>query len=121
MGYALFADAVLALHLGFIVFVVLGGLLALRRPVTAVLHLPALLWGAWIELTGGVCPLTPLENELRRAAGGAGYEGSFIEHYIVPMIYPPGLTPRHQIVLGLLLLAGNAVIYVLMVRRMRRS
>ena len=77
----------------------------LRRPIWAALHLPAVAWGAFTEFTGTVCPLTPLENSFRRAAGAAGYEGGFIEHYIVPLIYPAGLTPRVQVVLGLVVLA----------------
>ena len=117
MTSALLADAVLVVHLGFILFAVLGGLLALRWPRAAWLHLPALAWGAWIELTGGICPLTPLENRLRAAAGRAGYEGGFVEHYLVPIVYPPGLRPGHQLVLAVLLLATNAAIYAWVWRR----
>lgn len=113
------ADAVLALHLGFIVFVVLGGALALRWPRVAWLHLPAAVWGAWIEFTGGVCPLTPLENRLRRAGGEAGYTGGFIDQYLVPILYPPGLTRTHQIVLGVGVLVLNVVVYALVLRRWR--
>ena len=114
------ADGVLVLHLGFLVFVVLGGLLVLRWPGVAWLHLPAVVWGAWVELTGGVCPLTPLENRLRRAGGGLGYQGGFIDQYLVPVLYPPGLTRTHQIVLGCALLVLNAVAYAAVLRRGRR-
>jgi hypothetical protein len=105
------ADLVLVIHLGFIAFAVLGALLVLRWRWTALLHLPALAWAAWIELTSGVCPLTPLENALRRSAGESGYAGSFIAHYLVPLIYPPGLTPRAQLWLAVCLIAVNLVLY----------
>ena len=115
------ADSVLVAHLAFIVFVLAGGLLVLRRPIWAALHLPAVAWGAFAELTGTLCPLTPLENSLRRAAGAAGYEGGFIEHYMLPLIYPAGLTPRVQIVLGLVVLLVNVPIYALAWRRWKRE
>lgn len=105
------ADAVVLLHLAFVAFVAFGGLLVLRFPRLALLHVPALLWGIWIEVTGGVCPLTPLENELRRRAGEAGYESGFIEHYVYPLVYPPGLTRGAQLWLAGLLLAFNVAIY----------
>ena len=115
------ADALLIVHLAFIVFVLAGGLLVLRRAIWAALHLPAAAWGALAELTGTICPLTPLENGLRRMAGDAGYEGGFIEHYILPVIYPAGLTPRVQIVLGLVVLAINVPVYVLAWQHWRRE
>ena len=117
MSSALMADAVVVLHLLFLLFVVLGGVAAFRWPRVAWLHLPAAAWGAWIEFTGGICPLTPLENQLRRAAGQAGYAGGFIDHYLVPILYPPGLTRAHQIVLGVGVLALNLTLYALLVRR----
>lgn len=120
MPYALLADMVLAGHLAFILFVVFGGLLVLRWPRAAWLHLPALVWGSWIELTGGICPLTPLENRLRRAAGGPGYEATFIEHYIVPLIYPPGLTHGTQLLLGVALIVWSAGVYGWAIHRWRR-
>jgi hypothetical protein len=107
------ADAIVALHLAFIAFVVAGGLLALRRRAWALLHIPAALWGAWTEFTGTVCPLTPWENALRRAAGEAGYSGGFVEHYLIPMIYPEALTPRLQVALGMVVVAVNAAVYAL--------
>ena len=105
------ADAVLVAHLAFIAFVLAGGLLVLYRPIWAALHLPAAAWGVFAELTGTLWPLTPLDNSLRRSAGAAGYDGGFIEHYLLPLIYPAGLTPRVQIVLGLVVLLVNVPVY----------
>jgi hypothetical protein len=115
------ADGVLVAHFAFIVFVLAGGLLVLRRPAWAAGHLPAVAWSAFAELTATVCPLTPLENSLRRAAGASGYQGSFIEHYILPLIYPAGLTPRAQVVLGLVVLLVNVPVYALAWRRWNRE
>ena len=117
MIYRLLADAVLLLHLAFIIFVVAGGLLLHRCPRLAWLHLPAVLWGVGIELSGYICPLTPLENRLRRLGGEAGYAGGFVEHYLVPVIYPIGLTREWQIVLGLGVAALNLAAYVRWWRR----
>lgn len=111
MPAALAADAVLVLHLAFILFAALGALLVAWRGRWAWLHLPALAWAVWIEATHGICPLTPLENSLRRAAGEAGYAGGFIDHYLMPLIYPPGLTPRHQVWIALSLVAVNLLLY----------
>lgn len=111
MTYHLLADAVLVLHLAFIVFAVAGGLLLWRWPRVVWLHVPAVLWGVGIELSGGMCPLTPLENRLRQLAGEAGYAGGFIEHYLLPLIYPPGLTPTWQWVLGGGLAVFNVLVY----------
>lgn len=112
MLYRALADAVLVAHLAFIVFVVLGGLLVRWRRGLAFLHVPCAVYGAAIELWGWICPLTPLENRLRALGGERGYEGGFIEHYLVPIVYPHALTPRAQIVLGVLVVAGNVAIYV---------
>lgn len=120
MIYRLLADVLLVLHLAFVIFVVAGGALVWRRPWLAGLHLPAVAWGAWIEFSAGICPLTPLENRLRQAGGEAGYTGGFIEHYLLPLIYPAGLTPRLQLVLGGLVLAVNLVAYALAWRALRR-
>lgn len=119
MLYNLLADLVLLLHLAFIVFVVLGGLLVARWPRLVWLHLPAVVWGALIEYIGWVCPLTPLENRLRRAGGAEGYEEGFIEHYLAPVIYPPGLTPEVGAILGSLVILINAAIYGWLWRRRR--
>lgn len=121
MGYSLLADAVVLVHGLFVLFVVLGGLAVLRWRRLAWLHVPAAVWGALIELTGGTCPLTHLEVWLRRRAGGAGYEGGFIDHYILPLIYPAGLTRRGQIVLGLLVVALNLAVYGFILLRRGRG
>lgn len=120
MAYRLAADAVLLAHAAFVVFVVLGGLLAWRWRRAAVLHLPAAAWGAWIEFSGGICPLTPLENRLRHAAGQAGYEGGFVEHYLLALIYPEGLTREVQIALGVAVIVINAAVYGVLLRRALR-
>jgi hypothetical protein len=108
---ALAADMVLVVHLAFILFAAFGALLVVWRPWLAALHLPALAWGVWIELAHGICPLTPLENSLRRVAGEAGYSGGFIDHYLVPLIYPAGLTPAHQNWIAFGLVAVNVLLY----------
>lgn len=121
MIYRVLADALVALHLGFVLFVVLGGLLAVRWPRAAILHLPAAAWGAYISLTHGVCPLTPLENRMRRLGGEAGYDGSFIEHYIVPVLYPEQLTPTLQIFLGTAVIVVNVGVYAWAFMRWRKA
>jgi Protein of Unknown function (DUF2784) len=121
MNYRLLADLVLILHAGFVAFVVLGAVLALRWPRIAWLHVPVVLWGAGIEFLGGICPLTPLENHWRRLAGELGYPGGFVEHYLLSALYPDGLTRRVQLVLGALVLLVNVTIYVSVIRRGRRS
>jgi len=113
----LLADLVVLLHTCFVIFVVLGGLLALRWPRAAWLHLPAALWGAGIEFAAGICPLTPLENHLRRLGGEAGYTGGFVEHYVLPALYPDGLTREVQLVLGTFVVALNVVVYMVVWRR----
>lgn len=120
MIYRLLADAVVAFHLGFVLFVVLGGLFALRWPRAAWLHLPAAVWGAGIELLGGICPLTPLENHFRRLGGEAGYPGGFVEHYLLPVLYPDGLTRDVQYVLAAFVILFNIVVYSIVLRRRRR-
>lgn len=105
------ADLVVIVHLGFIAFVGVGALLCLRRKWVAWLHLPAVIWGAAIEFRHGVCPLTPLEQRLRVAAGDAGYAGSFIDHYLLPVIYPSRLDASCQYALGVLVIVVNLAIY----------
>ncbi len=117
MLYRALADLVLVVHLGFIVFAVAGGLLALKWRWVPCVHLPAVAWGLYVELSGSVCPLTPLENSFRRAAGESGYSGGFLEHYAVPIIYPPGLTPTLQFVLAGVLALANVIAYGLVIRR----
>lgn len=121
MLYRLLADAVVAVHGLFIMFVVLGGFLAWRWRWVAWLHVPAAVWGVVIDYRGWVCPLTPLENHFRAKAGLAGYSGGFIEHYLVPMIYPAGLTPGRQVMLGTLALAVNVLAYGVFVRRLLKG
>jgi len=119
LPYGPLADAVLLAHAAFVAFVMLGGLLVLRWPRLAWLHLPVVAWGAGIEFAGGICPLTPLENALRRRAGAAGYEGGFVEHYLIPLIYPPGLSPVHQRWIGVFVVALNVALYAWAWRRAR--
>ena len=118
---SLLADAVLIAHGLFILFALLGAALTLRWRWAPALHLPALAWAAWIELTHGICPLTTLENSLRRQAGEAGYATSFVEHYLVPVIYPPGLTAGDQLWLAVGLLAVNAILYGIVIARRRAA
>ena len=115
------ADLLLLIHLGFILFVAIGGLLVLKWRKVSWLHIPCVLWGVTVELTGRICPLTPLENKLRIAAGETGYSGGFIEHYIMPIIYPVGLTQNLQLILGALLLVINVSIYSLVIIRTRNK
>jgi cytochrome c biogenesis protein CcdA len=117
MPYKLLADLVVVTHFAFIVFALLGGLLGLRWRWAPWVHIPAVLWGGFVEVTGRVCPLTPLENRLRQAEGASGYSEGFIEHYLLPIIYPSGLTPKVQFVLAAILVLSNATIYVLVWRR----
>ena len=108
---AYLADLLVALHLAFVLFVVLGGLLVLRWHRLGYIHVPAVIWGAGIEFTGRICPLTPLENAMRVRAGEPGYSGSFIEHYILPVLYPTGLTRTVQLVLGAIVVLINVGVY----------
>lgn len=111
MLYRILADILVLIHLLFIVFVILGALLVLRWGWIAWLHIPCALWGALIEFAGWICPLTPLENRLRVKSGTSGYESGFIEHYLLPVIYPDGLTPTIQILLGSIVLIVNTLAY----------
>ncbi len=121
MIYLLLADLVLVLHLGFILFVVLGGLLVRWRRRAVLVHLPCAAYGAAIELWGWICPLTPLENRLRELGGERGYAGGFIEHYLVPLVYPAPLTYGLQLLLGVVVVAANAGIYLWALRGRRRA
>ena len=113
------ADLVVVLHFLFVLFVVFGGLLAFRWPRVAYLHLPVAAYGALIEFFGWVCPLTPLEKRLREDAGLSSYQGGFVEHYILPVLYPSGLTRGVQLVLGVLVIGMNVVIYGVIQKRRR--
>jgi Protein of Unknown function (DUF2784) len=118
--YRALADLVLVVHLAFVLFVVLGGLLVLKWARLAWLHVPAAIWGVLIEYSGWICPLTPIENSFRVGGGEAGYSGGFIEHYIQPVLYPAGLTRSTQVVLGSVVLILNLTAYGIVVSRMRR-
>lgn len=106
------ADLIVLLHFTFIVFVVFGGLLVLKWRSVAWGHIPCVIWGVVIEFTGWICPLTPIENMLRYSGGGGGYSNSFIEHYLLSVIYPVALTRELQIVIGIMVIAINIVIYI---------
>jgi hypothetical protein len=114
------ADALVMAHLLYIVFVMAGGFLLARWPAVAWLHLPAVVWGAYIEFSGGICPLTPLENRLRALGGASGYSGGFVEHYLLPLLYPESLTLPLQQVLGGVVVAVNLLAYGLAWRARRR-
>jgi hypothetical protein len=120
MPFSLLADAVVLLHFTFVLFVILGGLLILRRAWVAWFHVPAVVWAVLIELRGWICPLTPLEKTLRVRAGEAAYGAGFIEHYILPVLYPAGLTRTSQVAMGVVLLVGNTIIYGWLLRRTPR-
>ena len=123
MLFRILADCLVLLHGCFVLFVVLGGLLALKWPRAAWIHVPACIWGALIEFKGWICPLTPLEKWLRVQAGQAGYDGGFVQHYLVPLIYPAGLTAEQATMLGLFVVVVNVAIYacvVISIRRRRR-
>ncbi len=119
MPASLLADLILVGHLGIIAFAVFGALWALRWDWAPLVHLPVLAWTAYIGLSAGICPLTPLENSLRQTAGESGYSGSFIEHYLVPLVYPPGLTSGAQLWLAVSLLLLNGLFYGYVVARRR--
>ena len=121
MLLSLLADLVLVVHATFILFVVLGGLLLLWQPRIAWVHIPCAIWGAWVELAGWICPLTPLEVDLRTRAGEIGYEGGFIERYVTAALYPQGLTREIQIGLGIAVVAVNVIIYVVAIKRARNN
>jgi hypothetical protein len=121
MAYRIAADAVVLLHLGFIVFALAGGLLVLRWRAVALVHVPAMAWATLIELTGRLCPLTTLENRLRVAAGAHGYSGGFVEHYVIAIVYPPGLTRQDELVLAAIVVTVNAFVYGALLVRHRRA
>lgn len=123
MWYRIGADLVLSLHLAFVLFVIAGGLLTMKWRWISWVHLPAAAWGAIVELTGWICPLTPLENSLRAKAGESVYASDFMDHYVIPLLYPAALTRDVQIFLGLIVLLVNVAIYwwVLSDRRKENS
>jgi len=119
--YQFLADMVLLAHLAFIVFVLLGGWLLLRWPRLIWLHIPALMWTVFVEVTARVCPLTPLENYFRELAGGSIYQGDFIARYLLPLLYPAALTPAMQLLLAGVVLVLNAIIYTVIIRVRKRK
>lgn len=121
MPYRILADATVLLHAGFVAFVVLGGLLVLRWPRLAWVHVPAAAWGAWVEFAGIVCPLTPLENWFRARGGQAAYTSDFIEHYLMPVLYPASLSRDLQFALGGIVLVVNAAVYLVLLCRRGRG
>ena len=121
MLLSLLADLVLAVHATFLLFVVLGGLLVLWKPRIAWVHIPCAMWGAWVELAGWICPLTPLEVDLRIRAGEVGYGGGFIERYVTAVLYPQGLTREIQIGLGIAVIAVNIIVYIIVIKRARTN
>ncbi|MEE8361742.1 MAG: DUF2784 domain-containing protein [Gemmatimonadales bacterium] len=121
MLYRIAADLVVLTHFMFVLFVVFGALLALRWPRVILLHLPAAVWGALIEFQGWICPLTPWENRLRSLGGQAGYDGGFIEHYLLPLLYPAGLTRTVQLTLAAAVVAVNGLLYALVWVKWRRT
>jgi len=121
MIWSAIADALVVVHFAFTAFVIFGGFLTWRWPRLALAHLPALAWGCWIEVSHSICPLTPLENHWRHLAGEAGYRGGFLAHYLVRVLYPPGLTWQIQQELAVLLITINVVAYAGLIRRRRRA
>lgn len=122
MPWGLLADGVVVLHLAFVAFAVLGGVLALRWPRVAWVHLPAAVWAALVEFAAWICPLTPLEQWFRARSGAAAYDDGFVDHYVIPVLYPDWLTRPTQLVLGAFVVAVNLAIYAAIIRgRARRS
>ena len=113
MAAKLIADILVVIHFIFIVFVVLGGFLVFKKRWVSILHIPSVLWAALLEINGWLCPLTPLEHYFRQLSGSSDYTGGFIDHYLVAIIYPEGLTREMQITLGFIVLGINLVIYAL--------
>ena len=121
MLFRLLTSLVILTHVLYVVFVMIGGFLVWRWRWVAWLHVPAAAWGVAIELGGWVCPLTPLENYFRARAGVAGYSGGFLDYYLTPLLYPAGLTPPRQLVLGALALAVNLLAYGVLIRRLLKG
>jgi hypothetical protein len=121
MYYSVAADALVIAHLAFIIFVILGGLLLLKWPRLIYLHLPAVVWGTLVELLGWLCPLTPLELHYRMLGGETGYSESFVQHYLLPLIYPAGLTRDVQTLLAMCVITINLVIYAVIYVKYQRN
>lgn len=121
MWYRFLADALVLMHIGFILFAVLGGLLVLRWRFFVFLHLPASVWAVFVQVSRNYCPLTSWENQFRLLGGQAGYANSFVDHYLLPVLYPPALTRELEIFLGIVVLVINLGIYAWVLHRMRRD
>lgn len=121
MWYRILADALVLVHIGFIIFAVLGGLLVLRRRFIAFLHLPAAGWAVFVQVSPNYCPLTSWENHLRLSGGQIGYHNSFVDHYLLPILYPPALTREIEIFLGIVVLLINMGIYAWVLHGFRRD
>jgi hypothetical protein len=119
--FAILAGLLVAAHLAFVIFAVAGGVLVLRWRRVAWLHVPAVVWAAYIEVSGGICPLTPVENQWRARAGLDPYSGDFIARYVFPALYPEGLTFEIQLALGILVLVVNAAVYAVLLGMRRRQ
>jgi hypothetical protein len=120
MSYGILADIVVLVHLGFVLFAVLGAVLIIWWRWILWLHLPAVFWAIWIEATGGICPLTPLENWLQIRAGQGAYRGNFVDHYLIPVLYPAGLTRHIQFMMGLFVIIINLALYIYIFFQTRR-
>ena len=121
MIFSLLADALVVVHFAFTTFVVFGGFLTWRWRWIVTAHLPALAWGCWVEVSHSICPLTPLENHLRQLGGEAGYSGGFLAHYLVRVLYPPGLTWQIQWELAAVLISINVFAYGVLLRKVRAA
>lgn len=121
MTYWLLANILVVFHIGFVLFVVFGGLLVLWKRKLIYVHVPSALWGVLVEYNGWICPLTPWEQELRVMGGQSGYSGGFVEHYLLPILYPVNLDWNMQIVLGTLVIVVNIVVYIVVGLSMRRA
>jgi len=119
--YSLLTDLIVLAHFSFIVFIICGGLLVIRWPKIAFIHLPAVVWGAIVEFFGWICPLTPLENYFRNLAGANQYSGDFVMRYLVPIIYPETLTSTIQTVLGIAVIVINVFVYTIALRKHMHS
>ena len=121
MGYRLAADSMMIAHLLYIVFVIVGGLIAFRARWILWLHVPAVAWAIYVQYIGRICPLTTWEKQFRGLAGEAGYEGGFVEHYLVPIIYPPDMPVAMHLVLGTAVILINGVVYARLIAHARRT
>lgn len=121
MLYRFLADLLVVIHLLFILFALFGGLLVLRYRWMLYIHLPAAAWGVLVELMHWICPLTKIENNLRNLAGDSGYADSFVEQYLIPVIYPQSLTFDMQLYLGAMVLAINLIIYSVVIVKHRNK